>query len=268
MSKLIKINLAPPEELENPLWFIPDVAAFIVVAMISYFIVDSSLEKIRDEIELANIQAQELSDQNVRLKSQIKRFDELNNIKENLTRKRDAVEKITSSSLDRYLPIIILEHIQNLKPEGIWLKNISFMKTEENNELAAVNTQSAGATNNNTGNFSEGPNYNVVRIDGSGFDNMLIAEFILNLKSTMNQEFDESDLRSLVYFDDVVIHSTKTNVKDLKLEQNLDNKIVISKYLVDINDFSISFKFKEKKKSAKEIDQRLSKILSKMKMKL
>ena len=97
---------------------------------------------------------------------------------------------------------------------------------------------------------------------------MLIAEFILNLKSTMNQEFDESDLRSLVYFDDVVIHSTKTNVKDLKLEQNLDNKIVISKYLVDINDFSISFKFKEKKKSAKEIDQRLSKILSKMKMKL
>ena len=161
MSKLIKINLAPPEELENPLWFIPDVAAFIVVAMISYFIVDSSLEKIRDEIELANIQAQELSDQNVRLKSQIKRFDELNNIKENLTRKRDAVEKITSSSLDRYLPIIILEHIQNLKPEGIWLKNISFMKTEANNELAAVNTQSAGATNNNTGNFSEGPNYNV-----------------------------------------------------------------------------------------------------------
>ena len=92
------------------------------------------MQKIREEIEVAQIQGEELRQQNNMLKNKITRYDELNVIKEDLTKKRDAVEKITSSKLDRYLPVIILESIQNLKPEGIWLNSISFMNTNEDVE--------------------------------------------------------------------------------------------------------------------------------------
>ena len=134
MKNLVRINLAPSEELENPYWYIPDTVTFILIGLISYFIVDGSLQKIREEIEVAQIQGEELRQQNNMLKNKITRYDELNVIKEDLTKKRDAVEKITSSKLDRYLPVIILESIQNLKPEGIWLNSISFMNTDEDVE--------------------------------------------------------------------------------------------------------------------------------------
>ena len=262
MKKMIKINLAPAEELENPLWFVPDVAAICLVAMLSYFIVDLNLEKIREEIDEANIQSEELVSQNIRIKAQAKRFDELDTVRLDLLRKKEAVEKITSSKLDRYLPIIILENIQNLKPDGIWLHSISFMNSNsenkaENQMLEPVNTKgpkSQLAGNVNTANFHQDDNYNVVKIDGSGFDNILISEFITNLKSTINQEFDKTDLRSLVYFDDVTIHNSKTDSRELNIEQALDDKVVIAKYNIDINKFSISFRFKEKQGSEKEMD--------------
>ncbi len=270
MKNLVRINLAPSEELENPYWYIPDLATFILVGLISYFIVDASLQKIREEIEVAQIQGEELRQQNNMLKSKIKRYDELNVIKADLTKKRDAVEKITSSKLDRYLPVIILESIQNLKPEGIWLNSIAFMNTDETVEENSSQQSDKDSKNKDaeaSNQESKDENYNLVKIEGQGFDNMLIAEFILNLKSTFNQDPEASDLRSLVYFDDMIIHNTTKSSRDLSIEQKLESdptKILLSKYSIDINTFSISFKFKERESNRKEIDLRISNILSNM----
>ena len=270
MKNLVRINLAPSEELENPYWYIPDLATFILVGLISYFIVDASLQKIREEIEVAQIQGEELRQQNNMLKSKIKRYDELNVIKADLTKKRDAVEKITSSKLDRYLPVIILESIQNLKPEGIWLNSIAFMNTDETVEENSSQQSDKDSKNKDAEASNQEPkdeNYNLVKIEGQGFDNMLIAEFILNLKSTFNQDPEASDLRSLVYFDDMIIHNTTKSSRDLSIEQKLESdptKILLSKYSIDINTFSISFKFKERESNRKEIDLRISNILSNM----
>lgn len=265
MKKLVRINLAPAEELENPYWYIPDTLALVLVAILSYFIVDGSLEKIREEIEVAQIQGEELRQQNNMLKSKITRFDELNVIKADLIKKRDAVEKITSSKLDRYLPVIILESIQNLKPEGIWLNSISFMNTGD----AELVDEPAEKDKDAVASYEEekAEDYNLVKIEGQGFDNMLIAEFILNLKSTFNQDPEASDLRSLVYFDDMIIHNTTKSSKDLDVKQALESdpsKVLVSKYSIDINTFSISFKFKERDSNKKEIDLRISNILSNM----
>ena len=177
MKNLVRINLAPSEELENPYWYIPDTVTLILVGLISYFIVDGSLQKIREEIEVAQIQGEELRQQNNMLKNKITRYDELNVIKEDLT-KRDAVEKITSSKLDGYLPVIILESIQNLKPEGIWLNSISFMNTDEDVEedLAADSEKVVKKRNQTRLHMMKiKQNFNLVKIEGQGFDNMLIA---------------------------------------------------------------------------------------------
>ena len=262
MSNFITVNLAPAEELENPYWYVPDLVTLLVVAMISYFIINSSLQQLRDEIEVANIEAEELTRQSVTLKSKTKRFDELNKFKENLIQKRDAVERITSSKLDRYIPIIILENIQNLKPDGIWLSSIAFMQTENGTV----------SSNNKTTDLSldKPEDYNLVTIEGSGFDNMLIAEFIMNLKSTLNQTSDKSDLRSLVYFDEMMIHNTVDETNTLQLEPTRDSqssKEIIENYMVDSKRFKISFRFKEKESEQKEVDLKISKILSNMKSK-
>lgn len=263
MRKLIRINLAPVEELENPYWYAPDAALLLFVILLSYFVVDARLDKIRDEIEVARIQNDELIQQNQILQSKITRFDELNKIKVDLSKKRDAVERITSSKLDRYLPVIILESIQNLKPDGIWLSSISFMNTDEQAQNSAELIE--GDQQEQPEEKKQPESYNLVRIDGKGFDNMLIAEFILNLKSTFNQEPEPLDLRSLVYFDDMVIHNTKKSSKDLTIEQPVDTdptKIISSTYKIDINSFSISFRFKERRNDVNNIDLRISNILS------
>ena len=96
---------------------------------------------------------------------------------------------------------------------------------------------------------------------------MLIAEFILNLKSTFNQDPEESDLRSLVYFDDMMIHNTTNLSKTITIPQQQDSflsKKIETKYPININTFSISFKFKERESNRRELDLKISNILSNM----
>src|SRR5690606_6988370 len=46
-------------------------------------------------------------------------------------------------------------------------------------------------------------------IKGSAFDNLLVSEFMGNIRATASQEDDKSDIRTQVYFESLGLVSTK-----------------------------------------------------------
>ena len=85
-----------------------------------------------------------------------------------------ALNAITDSRLAKYRPLIAIEHLQNLKPEAVWLMSLTV--DDAKIELEAMAT-----------------------------DNVLVAEFITALKSTQFQDIDPADLRTQVYFSEVTL---------------------------------------------------------------
>jgi len=76
--------------------------------------------------------------------------------------------------------VIVTEHLQNLKPEGVWYTEI------------VVGTEGADT-------FS---------IKGQAFDNLLIAELMSSIRATELQDVDDADLRTQVYFTGIELENT------------------------------------------------------------
>ncbi len=168
---MIKINLAPLEEVENKTWFLPDViivtSAMVICLMVSYLFFAAQDAKINAlEVEKLDF----IASYN-KLKPDLARYDELKKKLNILTGKIDALKKITVSKIARYKPIIIFELTQTLKPKGLWFSQMSLDSKNE-----------------------------ILRMSGSAFDNFSIAEFISSLESTKFQTIDATDMRTQVYF--------------------------------------------------------------------
>ena len=93
-----------------------------------------------------------------------------------------ALNAITDSRLAKYRPLIAIEHLQNLKPEAVWLTTL----TVEDGKI---------------------------ELEAMATDNVLVAEFITALKSTQLQDIDPADLRTQVYFSDVTLSGTAVVVE-------------------------------------------------------
>lgn len=170
---MIKINLVPIDELENPYWYLPDVMVFLVIALVSYFGVDGYLNSIQDEIDQTQEKIASLNNSTAQLAPDLERFKTLDNDVKTLQTKLQALQKITISKLERFTPLIVLEHIQNLKPQGVWYTSFS--------------------TTNKV-------NFN---LKGMAFNNIMTAELMTSLRATAAAEIDSTDLRTQVYFDDL-----------------------------------------------------------------
>ncbi|MFK7823513.1 MAG: PilN domain-containing protein [Oligoflexales bacterium] len=168
---MININLSPIEERENKLWFLPDVILFCLITFGGYAAATFYLGQIEDEIIRTNVERQELEKSYRRLKPDLERFAQLNKEVEQLKKKLNSLKQITVSKIARYKPIILLEHLQNLKPDGVWF---TFLKDESQD--------------------------NIIRLTGRSFDNLLVAEFMSALLATRLQEVDSSDIRTQVFF--------------------------------------------------------------------
>jgi hypothetical protein len=174
---VIKINLCPLDELESPYWYVPDFVVAAVVGLVGFFGANYYLGTIQAEIDLANDDIASLEASIKDLEPDIARFKGLGVSIRQLENKLTALKEITVSKISRYRPVIILEHLQNLKPEGVWYTN--------------VRVGDAGGGGGPVDEFE---------ISGGAFDNILTAELLTALRSTATQEPDESDLRTLVYF--------------------------------------------------------------------
>jgi len=169
---LININLAPIDEQESPYWYLPELAMFILSVGISWFAVQSYLEGIQVNVARYEIEVASKNAAYQVITRETARYNQLDKDIEKLNEKLNSLQKITISKIARFRPVIILEHLQNLKPEGIWFNYIS-----DNSEAKTMT------------------------VVAKSFDSILVAEFMSALEATKTQEIDESDLRTQVYFD-------------------------------------------------------------------
>lgn len=215
---MIKINLTPTEELENPLWFVPDVAFAVFVCAIAYLGVHYYIDTQQSVKMDIMVQTDKLiSDANA-LEKDIKRLEdaskEINVTNEKLTE----IKPLSNTEVAHYIPVIVIEHLQNLKPEGLWFKELNFgaekakkeFETTTLEETGSVKTDVTAGTPVAITPASAITDLSKVTITGFAFDNLLIAEFLTGLRATQTQEIDASDVRTLVYFSEVTLISSES----------------------------------------------------------
>ena len=189
---MILINLAPPAALKDKIWFVPELILFILVSAISWTNVQWYLSSIEDEIRQIQSETAEVAKDLAKLHSDVEKFGVITSQIAALKEKLASLEDITVSKVGRYLPIIVLEHLQTLKPEGLWFK--SLRQDSDSREIA---------------------------LEGGSFDNLLIAEFMSSIDETRRRPIDTRDVRSMVYFPIVKLGKISSDAGD---QQEAPNK--------------------------------------------
>ena len=140
-----------------------------------------------------------------KLKKNVERYEKLKKEEDFLLSKIEAVKEITVSKIARFKPIILLELLQMLKPEGVWFTSYN---------------------DNTTGSY--------INITGKATDYLIVSEFISTLRSTVNQPVNPNDLRSQIYFSKIYLKKVNIenansnlrtqnnpNMKQLKMDERL-----------------------------------------------
>jgi len=177
---VIRINLVPAEELENPLRWVPDVAVLVLIAAVGWVVAESQLARKREQIVEITASRNSFEASYAKLEPDLQRFSNLERNKAELSSKVAALQAIAVTNLTRLRPILVLEHLLNLRPEGVWFSSV-LLPTSGNS----------------------------VAIQGHAFDHLLVSEFAATLKATASQTVDPADLRTQVWFPDVrLLNST------------------------------------------------------------
>ncbi|WP_141731590.1 PilN domain-containing protein [Oligoflexus tunisiensis] len=222
---MIKINLTPVEELENPYWWIPDLSVLLVILLLSLGGVYIYVSSVEAEIAALEADKNRMAAETQALASEVERYNSLNQKIELLESKKFSLKRITESKLVRFLPIILLENIQNLKPSGVWLTALAFIDKKADGQQApppdmnqpmAANGAAPGAPQAAIPLDGAGAEYPfVIEISGSATSNVQIAEFMMALKTTQNQAYEKSDLRTQLFFSDVALNFSQVSTQKM-----------------------------------------------------
>ena len=191
---MIKINLCPVDELESQFWYVPDIVVFVSMFVAAYMGAQWWLGETQRQIDEINGRVESKKQAIEQLKPDLEKFVGLDQDIKTLNLKLNTLKSITVSKISRYEPLIVLEHLQNLRPEGVWYTSL---------------------------NIASGPTHNTFSIEARALDNLLVAEFFASLRATQIQERDDSDLRTQVYFKTInfvspaVTYSPSSNPTDL-----------------------------------------------------
>ncbi len=177
---MIKINLTPQVEKDSQFWWVPDVvalaaSAFIAFSLVNYFVEDYQLEIAKYQTENENVQNQIAA-----LEPIVSEFQNLEGDINRLNLKISAISNITNSEESRHKIVIVMEHLQHLRPQGVWYQSL------------------------NIGDSPPGE----VELVGYAFDNALVAELMSAIKATYLIQWDERDLRSHITFNFIDIKET------------------------------------------------------------
>lgn len=175
---MIKVQLCPQEELENKRWFVSDLIVFLGVVAIAVLAMKVQIGEVQLEVDSLVNEKSQFEQRKASLQEQLKKFKTLDEDIANLKSKMEALKSITTSKVAKFRSIVALEHLQVLKPQGVWFRKLTLK---------------------DDGSFE---------IKGGAFDTVLVAEFSLALRETQNKSFVSSDVRSLVFFSDVQIVKT------------------------------------------------------------
>lgn len=219
----VKINLAPLEELENPNWWIPDVATLLVVFCLAYFGLEYHFSILRDEIATNDTKTAQIQTQRKTLKKKLKDAAAKQQKIAELEAMYGAISRITESKMRRYLPIIIVEHIQNLMPEGVWLSQLTLGDGEGGPKQSQQN-RNAGrprtAGQNSASDTALTKFKDEITVEGFALDNILLAEFMTQIKATAAGEFDETDIRTQIFFREANLTISRGETKPVARDAN------------------------------------------------
>jgi len=171
---MIKIQLAPYDELQNNQWWVPDITAAALALFLSYWLVGNYVAHLETEIVEIQAQTEEFKRSIAAIQPEIVVFKGIEAKISELKSVISALSSITVSKLTKYRPVVILEQLQALKPEGLWFTSI------EESTLARK-----------------------ITISGFSFDSILIGQFMSELSATKLQRFDPADIRSQINFSQV-----------------------------------------------------------------
>ncbi len=217
---MISINLTPVEELDNPQWWLPDLVILISFLALSYGGVYYYSSLIQEELALKEADKQRIVQETTSLDADVEKFNSLNTKISALASKKGSLQQITESKLMRYLPIILLENIQNLKPEDIWLDSLAFVEKKKDGTSAPMSAPAPGGAApaaapvpvaDSPYQANDFPVH--IEIVGKGKSNVAVAEFMMALKATQNQRFEKSDLRTQLFFSDISIAFTQVSTQ-------------------------------------------------------
>lgn len=179
---MIRINLTGESGQRFDPKYLIDIAVLLVIMAIGHYGMQYYLSVAKESINIVKSETDGVSASLEKLKGETARFESLEGDIKKLTGKIDAIRSITVSVFERYKPLIVLEHLQVLQPDGLWYDSLKM--TDDKVEIA-----------------------------GAAFDNMLIAEFLTAIDSTKTQELDPVDLRTQVYFDYAKLKNTQLGGK-------------------------------------------------------
>lgn len=248
---MIKVNLTPDEELVNPLWWVPEVACALILCLAAFGGVFYYLGQLKQQIADTQIEVDALNASAELLQPDIKKYDEIVAEKTKLISKVNGLRAITMSKVKRYRPLILLEHLQNLKPEGVWFTSVQMLRdgaaapAPQNVPPQQQNAQAQGQSGQPAP-AAAPVERDDVAIDGAAFDNLLVAEFMSTLKATQAQEVDPKDLRTQVYFEAVSLAQTTSTTTQAGTfnDGNLGAQTAAIAY--PIVNFSLKVKYRER----------------------
>lgn len=242
---MIKINLTPFEELDNPRWWVPDAIVVAIIFAITFGGVWTYISVVEAEIAAKEQEVQNMQAETANLQTEVSKFNDLNQKIATLDSRKHALKRITESKLIRYLPVILLENIQNLKPDKVWLTGLAFVDKKKDDTFNAsapppVPVSTDGSTPPPDGSQPPQPSVDLtnarrdvefpvqIEITGNAVDNVAIAEFMLSLKATQNQAFEKSDLRSQLFFSDVGIAFSAVTAQQDEGNEFVNFKLILS----------------------------------------
>ncbi len=176
---MITLQLAPSNELEEKDWWHVDLLVFVVVAFLAYMGVHRGFDMKRAATAIAIARAAQLNSERELLLPSVSKIATLNSDNGLLNGRISAIKSIMDSRAQKMQAIVALDQLQTLWMEGIWYTDLSY------------------STDGN------------VAIKGRGFDSLLIGDYLLGVRESMNPGTRNDDLRTQSGFDKLVLTSVK-----------------------------------------------------------
>ncbi len=175
---MLKVQLCPPQELEDKRWYLMDVIVMSLFFVFSLIGTGLYLKDLQDTISQLTAEQKSFEAKQNALKPQIEKFKNLDIQIAELQKKISALKTITVSKLEKVKHVVVLEHFQTLRPAGVWFQSIA---------------------------ISDGAKF---EIQGSTFDTILVAELMMSLRDTAMFQDQISNARNLIYFTEIKIKKT------------------------------------------------------------
>mgnify|MGYP002073777242 CR=1 FL=1 len=143
-----------------------------IIALGGFVWVKMNVDEMRREQYQAEQQTQDIQTKLSAIRFEADKFKDLDDKVKQRQARLKILGEITGKKVDRFKPVLILDMLQLLKPQGVWFSTLTIS-----------------------------PKGAEVKIEGGSYDNLLLSEFLLNLRITASQEIDATDIRTKVYFD-------------------------------------------------------------------